>query len=451
VIDDPATLKVLSNRLSDVLGDAVDIGSAEHLTGGASREMWLLSNTAPGPTAGKFVLRRDAGTVRSSGLDTEALVMRAARDAGVSVPAVIDQGGTTAGLGAPYLVLDFVAGETIPRKILRDRASSDELVTELGSTLARIHSVPLMALPDLEVVQDPLEHLLRTYEGTDVPPALQLGLTWLREHELSSTTRALVHGDFRLGNLMVESGHLRAVLDWEGAHVGDPVEDLGWLCAKVWRFGQSDPVAGLGTRETLLGAYERVAGWRPSAEHVAWWELFATVRWGLACGVQAERHLSGAERSVELAAIGRRQCEQEFDVLLALGLTAPVNVDDMLDLERSPTSTLHGRPDLDELLDAVQGYLLDGALAGGGQTRFHARVAANVVRMARRELLLGADQQELHARSLAALGFATEAELSAAIAAGTIKSRWDEVVALVTRSVIEKLRVAHPAHLSIWA
>ena len=128
----------------------------------------------------------------------------------------------------------------------------------------------------------------------------------------------LVHGDFRLGNLIVGPEGLRAVLDWELTHVGNPAEDLGWLCVKAWRFGAGPPVAGLGSREELLAAYRAAGGPDISLAELRWWEILGTLRWGVICLTQAWAHLSGAHRSVELAAIGRRVCEQEWDLLLLL-------------------------------------------------------------------------------------------------------------------------------------
>ena len=233
-----------------------------------------------------------------------------------------------------------------------------------------------------------------------------------------------MHGDYRLGNLMVGPDGLSAVLDWELVHTGDPLEDLGWLCAKVWRFGSPLPAAGLGSREQLLDSYAAVAGWRPTAAQLHWWELYATVQWGLMCLVMADRHLSGAEPSVELAAIGRRACEQEFDVLLALDLAVP-EVADASDRAPAGDASLYGRPSAAELVDAVRILLTDQVQPEtAGRTAFHARVAAN-------------DR----------LGCADGEALSEAISGGTLDDRWDEVVALVKDSVRDRLLVANPRHL----
>lgn len=127
-----------------------------------------------------------------------------------------------------------------------------------------------------------------------------------------------MHGDFRLGNLVIDVDGLRAVLDWELAHVGDPMEDLGWLCVRAWRFGGSAPVAGVGSLDDLFCGYAEESGVEPDPAAVHWWQVFGTLRWGVICMMQAQAHLSGAARSHELASIGRRVCETEYDLFLAL-------------------------------------------------------------------------------------------------------------------------------------
>ncbi len=127
-----------------------------------------------------------------------------------------------------------------------------------------------------------------------------------------------MHGDFRLGNVIVDDEGLAAVIDWELAHRGDPMEDLGWLCVKAWRFGSSEPVAGVGRYEDLFAAYEAAGGAPVDPETVRWWEVLGTLKWGIMCIMQASAHLTGMARSHELAAIGRRVCENEYDLFLAL-------------------------------------------------------------------------------------------------------------------------------------
>ncbi|MGY1699478.1 phosphotransferase family protein [Geodermatophilus sp. SYSU D00766] len=440
----------LARRLTRLTGRPVTVEDLTRLTGGANRETWAL--TAVDSTGRRgLVLRGGVGT-GGAPLAVEAEAIAAAARAGVPVPELVDVGGGEEGLPAEYLLMGRVAGETIPRRLLRDETYATAragLARELGAVLARLHAAPLDGLTAVPAVGDPLEQLTAAYlTGGPPPPGLALGLRWLREHRPPAHGPVLVHGDFRLGNLVVGPDGLRAVLDWELVHRGDPLEDLGWCCAKVWRFGSRLPAAGVGTREELLDGYAAVAGWRPTAAELHWWELHGTVQWGLMTRAMTERHLSGAEPSVELAAIGRRAAEQEFDVLLALGLdtpdaTAPEDPagDDEL---------LFGRPTAAELAAAVGDFLAGEVRAAtGGRTSFHAQVAANVVATVRRELLLGDGARARRRARLAGLGLTDDAGLSEAVADGTLDDRWDAVVDAVREGVRDRLRVAAPRHLAV--
>lgn len=438
--------EVLAARLSSVFGGPVEIDGLARLPAGANRETWAF--TARSPTGERrLVLRTGSGT-GGVGLRVEAEAMAAAGRAGVPVPEVVDLADDV--LPQPHVIMAWVDGETIPRRILRDPALARRaLAGELGGALARLHGVPLSEVPTVVATGDPLEHLRGAFApDAPPPPGLALGLRRLADHRPEPAPEALVHGDFRLGNLMVGPDGVRAVLDWELVHRGDPVEDLGWLCAKVWRFGSPHPAGGMGSRDELLDGYAGVAGWRPSAAQLHWWELYATVRWGLMTGAMATRHLSGTEPSVELAAIGRRACEQEFDVLLALGRDTP-DADPAPEPPARDDPGLYGRPTAAELVDAVRQFLTDHVQPGTeGRLSFHARVAANVLGTVSRELALGDAARARHRARLDRLGCADDAALSAGILDGTLDDRRDDVVAAVRDDVRDRLLVANPGHLT---
>jgi aminoglycoside phosphotransferase (APT) family kinase protein len=181
-----------------------------------------------------------------------------------------------------------------------------------------LHAVDPAPVPGLPAVDQVAQYreLLDTLGQPH--PTFELALRWLEDHRPAPTGAALVHGDFRLGNVIVGEEGLRAVLDWELAHIGDPMEDLGWLCVKAWRFGSRLPVAGVGEYRQLFEAYEAASGAVVDADVVRWWEVLGTVKWGVMCIVQTSVHLNGMSRSHELATIGRRVCENEYDVFLAL-------------------------------------------------------------------------------------------------------------------------------------
>ena len=297
--------------LSETLGGAA-IEEMTRLSGGASRDTWRF--TADGRQL--VVQRQRPSDVRD--MMTEAALVRAARRADVPVPELVaaERGAD----GSAFMVLEAVEGETIARKILRDDRFDRArrlLVAQLGVALARIHAIDVDEVPveptdQLAFYTDVLDELGRPH------PVLELVRNWLLDHRPEASPVVLVHGDFRLGNVIVGDDGLRAVIDWELAHLGDPMEDLGWLCVKAWRFGGRRPVAGLGEYEELFEAYESAGGRPVDPDLVRWWEVLGTWKWGVMCVLQANAHLSGAVRSHELAAIGRRVCENEYDLFLAL-------------------------------------------------------------------------------------------------------------------------------------
>ncbi|MDQ3106952.1 MAG: phosphotransferase family protein [Actinomycetota bacterium] len=285
------------------------VADLHRLSGGASRETW--SFTA-GPD--RLILRRDPPGAARTGMLREAALLEAAAGVGVPVPELLDASDDVAVLGAAFLVMRHVDGETIPRKLLRDPAFADarpQLARQCGEVLARLHTLGPDAVPGLEET-DQVSQYRSVLAAADQPhPAFELAFRWLDEHRPASTQRRIVHGDFRNGNLIVGPDGLRAVLDWELAHVGDPLEDLGWLCVKSWRFGVDLPVGGFGTYDDLVAGY----GGEVDLESLRWWEVLGSLKWGIMCIMQALTHTSGAVRSVELAAIGRRVCEVEYDLL----------------------------------------------------------------------------------------------------------------------------------------
>jgi aminoglycoside phosphotransferase (APT) family kinase protein len=239
----------------------------------------------------------------------------------VPVAPVVTCSADLAALGAAYLVMEQVEGETIARKILRDAEFAHArtvLTRQWGAALAALHRIPLDVAPDLPAT-DQVQQYRQALDAFDEPhPAFELAFRWLEANRPPQTEITLVHGDFRLGNCIVGPDGLRAVIDWELAHHGDPMEDLGWLCVKAWRFGSPKPVGGVGEYRELFEAYEAASGIPVDPEVVRWWEVLGTVKWGIMCMMQAHTHLSGISRSHELAAIGRRVCENEHDVLALL-------------------------------------------------------------------------------------------------------------------------------------
>jgi aminoglycoside phosphotransferase (APT) family kinase protein len=446
----------LASRLRVLWGTRAEVTGVRLLPGGASRESWDVRVRAAGDAERRLILLREAAGQAANpdkNVAVEAAAMTAARLAGVPVAEIYDHG--EGALGRAYLLMEHLDGETIPRRLLRDGAYAavrPGLARRLGEVLARIHRVEPDSVPGLPRL-DALDQVTALYQAFAEPrPALEIGLRWLAAHRPAPAADALVHGDFRTGNLMVSRDGLQGVLDWELAHRGDPRQDLGWLCTKAWRFGSASPVGGFGARADLMAGYAAGGGTPPDEETQRWWELYGTVRWAMLCRRQAERYLAEGEPSIELAVLGRRVCEQEYDILLALGHAAPLTVADPLESREDHAATPHDRPSGPELLRAVREFLTTGAGSGDGtdpRLRFHARVAANALRIAEREAMLAPAHEQDHRKRLAALGCADDAGLCAAIRDGSLDHRFGEVVEAVRAATVDKLTVANPAHLAL--
>ena len=312
----------LAGVLAERYGPGVRVRGLSRAKGGASRVTCAFEAVTEAGETHPLILRLGTeGAEAGLPLTREAALMRAAGAAGVPSPEVVAAGGDDGPLGAEFVVMERVEGETIPRRILRDPALAGvrgRLAAQCGEILAAVHRIPVDAVGGLDRA-DQLDTWRRILAEIGEPhPALELGLRWLDRNRPPARPPVVVHGDFRNGNFIVGPDGIRAVLDWELAHIGDPVEDLGWLCAKAWRFGSDQPVGGFGPYDRLIEAYEKAGGGKVDRDELHWWEMFGVARWGIICAMQARRHLTGGERSVELAVLGRRVAENEWDLLRML-------------------------------------------------------------------------------------------------------------------------------------
>jgi aminoglycoside phosphotransferase (APT) family kinase protein len=318
-------LQPLAVRLAPGGGE---VAGMRRLSGGASQQTWAFEVIGEARRT-PLVLRRaplvGRGNHGTAGLRTEAILIETARAAGVPAPAVRHVLHPETGLGEGF-VMARVEGETLGRRIVRDAALADArrvLAGQCGAALARIHGLATRSLPSLRLscarAEVDFQAELHRSHGT-VRPVFELALQWLRRHAPEDVAQpVLVHGDFRNGNLMVGPEGLRAVLDWELAHLGDPMEDLGWMCVRSWRFGggADRPVGGFGTHEELCAGYEAEGG-RVDMARLHWWEVLGTLKWGIVCDSMAKSWIDGTERELEKAAIGRRASEAEADLLALL-------------------------------------------------------------------------------------------------------------------------------------
>ena len=448
----------------------VDIGDATRLSGGASRETWQVAldgGPASGLPACVVVQRRRPG-IPALAVSTEAAIIGLADGCGVPVPEVVRTTDDPAVLGGPTLVTACVPGEAVATRVLRHEEHADArhaLVGHAAEALAAISRIDPGAARQAGLGEpDPLDLLAGLHHGTGQHrPVFEVALRWLAMNHPGPPPEGVrvVHGDFRVGNLLVDHTGLSAVLDWELAHLGDPAEDLAWGCVKAWRFGSAQPALGLTDTDTWADAVAEAGGPACDRDRFRWWLVYGTLRWGVICELQVAAFTSGLVDSVELAVLGRRVVETEHDLLdlLGLGVGAPRT-------EPSPTSeppppgtpgpdagtstadTPWDVPGVGELVGVVERWL-EGTVvdATDGQVRFHARVAANALRIVRRQLSAGDGPAADHARRLVTLGVSSNAGLAAEVRAGTWDNRLDEVGEVLAGTVTDRLAVANPGYL----
>ncbi len=313
MIDSAALARVLAPALGDV-----QVENLRELTGGASRATWAFS-AARADDVRQLILRVGPPDEIHAGMELEAAALSRAAATGAPVPQVLAASNSAEALGNPFLVCDFVPGETIVRKIQRslDDEGRAALLEQCAEALASIHrsdptGIGLSSADQLGSWRHELDEI------GDTTATFEWAFRWLERNQPADIgDPVLVHGDFRMGNLIVDGSRLAAVLDWELTHLGSRAEDLAWFCIRAWRFGapRALDAGGLGSIGDFLTAYERSSAITLDRRTFHWWLVSATLRWGIICRYQAQRHLSGQTRSVELAAIGRRVCETEWDLL----------------------------------------------------------------------------------------------------------------------------------------
>ena len=327
-MSDPAEITgKIRTAVARLIGPPGEIHDLRRLTAGATKATWtfraqvgdsLIPLVLQVSNAGSY---RDATTLPRVPAGNDVALLAAAADAGVPAPPVRAVLTPEFGLGEGC-IMDFIPGETIPRRILRDpclAALRDTFASQCGQILAQVHAMNAASLPFLELLdaRRQVEIYRAVYESYDIPiPALELALRWAEKQAPASARTTVVHGDFRIGNLICGGDRIRAVLDWELACLGDPMQDLGWICVRTWRFGGSGAVGGIGSREDLFAAYERASHTKVDTARVRFWEGWGSVKWAIMCLVKGQAHRRDpAERTVEAFAIGRRMEEPIHDFL----------------------------------------------------------------------------------------------------------------------------------------
>jgi len=305
--------EAFQTALAGVLGREVDISEPVLLAGGASKEAWAVD--ADGE---RLLVRRAAVGVihrHTLSLVDELAVLEAAYEAGVKVPRPYGYVADLAGREA--FVMERLEGETIGRRVVQRpelEAARAALPLQLAEELAKVHAIPAERVPFLTGAA--IERMVEELDDVDEPhPAIELGLWWLREHRPPARPPVVSHGDYRIGNVVVDERGLVGLLDWEFAHLDDPARDLSFGLVRAWRFGvDGKRLGGIGDVEPYLARYNELTGFDVRPEELDYWELAGNVAWAIGCLTQAQRHLSGQDRSVELAILGRLGAEVEYEI-----------------------------------------------------------------------------------------------------------------------------------------
>lgn len=362
----------------------------QRLTGGAVMESWRFG-AGPENESAAYVLRRAPSVAfmegRPFGHAVEAALIEAARAKGVIAPEVVAVLEEADGLGSGF-VMRALPGTADPKIIL---ACDDPagLLRQAARDLARIHRLRQGDVPDGLPVMNyrvAIADLKAQFiEAGGDRPIIALGLRWLEDNCPPQVEPVLNHGDYRMGNLLVEGSTLTGVLDWEIAHFGDPHEDLAFGCMAVWRFSRYDrPALGLGSLEDYFAAYEAEAGVTVDPARFRFWTIYRTVWWALGCLKMAAQWRSGADRMLERVVISRRTSEQELDLLLLLEEDAPEAERAAKPIEREPIQ-LPGEASNGEIAQAVSEWLETLKDRMQGHDRFQLAVARNALGMITRD------------------------------------------------------------------
>lgn len=448
------------------------------LSGGAIQEnhglrIELEGGTLPGEYA--FVVRCDAPSVLSVSLSRaqEFHVLSAAYEGGLTVPRPYWLCTDRSLIGSDFYVMQWAEGSASARELVKglDAAQRKALVFRLGQEMARLHqirpprqSLDFLALPEQSPAQQRInEYRNRLAAVTHVQLATEFMLAWLQRHIPSEQDCVLCHCDFRSGNYLVQDGQLTGLLDWEFATWSDPYEDLGWLCARSWRFGEpAREAGGIGDKEDLFAGYASISGWTPDPKRVAYWEVMASVRWAVIAALQAQRHLLGEQESLELLLTGYMCAEIQLDGLAHLreadsALAAQPRAREV-QWEKAATPAAK-RADGAALLAAARSLLLSSLLPDlhSADQQYDARMIANAMAVANREITLGREvcEREHNAigRYYAKMGLSTAGRDEASLVDDIRARRFDAEMQPGLFTLIEhlmqlKLLLSNPKRLN---
>lgn len=435
---------------AETFGAGGELAEVQRLSGGASMESWAFSFGGE-----EYVLRRlptglsaDDDGLRGVPLATQADIIELARAAGVTAPQVRGRLKPDDGLGEGF-IMTKAEGETLPHKILGNPEFAEaegKLTVQCARELAAIHKIEMNPLLHSLEYFSPAQ-LIRVqkdkyYEIGGEIPIYEYAFHWLEQNAPDASDQYLVHGDFRMGNLMIDHQGLSAVLDWELVRLGDPVQDLAYMCTPSWRFGHYEKAAGgFDSAESFLQAYADASGAEVDPNRFRFWLIYSTLWWGVACMVMGQIWRSHGDRSLERTVIGRRVSEVEVDLALLFEEILPDTISTPLNWSVPEQEIVTGETGYGELLTALDEWNTKQVLPGlKGHDKFQSRVAGNALGIARRQAEWGPGFRDAANARLAAIGY-DHRQLCSGLSNGDI--------AITTAAVWDHLRLSALERLSI--
>jgi aminoglycoside phosphotransferase (APT) family kinase protein len=298
-----------AHRMPDA--SQVRVADVQRIHGGASRETYrlrLLWREAGDARERRLVLRRDPeGSLIETERATEFLAYRAFQGSEVPVPEILWLEEDPRWLARPFFVMAEVEGcQSSPEALLTPPLAAhlehvgEQKWTILGA-VARADPGSLGLTDAMQTVgpgecwRRELARWERVLDEDELcpQPIGRAAIRWLRRHPPPPARRlAVVHGDFRTGNFLVDgSGTIRAVLDWEMCHLGDPLEDLAWSLNRIWCWARDDRAGGLLPRARAVEIWQKTSGLRADPAALHWWDLFSSVK-GLGIWISSGREFA---------------------------------------------------------------------------------------------------------------------------------------------------------------
>jgi aminoglycoside phosphotransferase (APT) family kinase protein len=452
----------MKQKLGQLCGELFDrnaqVKELTRLSGGANMESWsfrygdlrLVLRRRPGGSSEATDLDDNLGVIS---LAAQAELIETAARGGVTVPAVLGRLRPEHGLGEGFLMAK-IEGQTLPHKILGQpeyAGAEAGLTQQCARELALIHALDPTTLPAELCYKTPLELVqeqeLKYRQIAATLPVFDFAFGWLRRNAPAATEPTVLHGDFRMGNLIIDSAGISAVLDWELAHLGDPAQDIAYLCTPSWRFGHYDkPVGGFDQIGALLAAYREQSGRDIEPARLQYWLIFSTLWWGMVCLAMGELWRSGGDRSLERAVIGRRVSEVETDLLLQFEDVLALSGSNKLNWKQPDEVPFHGEIDYPELATALGEWNKQSVQEeASGHQLFEARVAGNAMGILQRQARWeGAFRQASTAR-LAAMGLDRQG-LCRALCEQQVRLEDDAVWDHLRLSALERMVIDQPRY-----